>query len=98
MPQFSLFKSPLLPRLPIICLTSVLGLLAGCGADTVVMMTRVTWASPAAITYGTALSAAQLDATALGSGKLHLHPGCGDSACGRNPDAECDVYADQQRL
>ena len=37
----------------------------------------VTWANPADITYGTALSATQLDATASVPGHLHLHPGPG---------------------
>ena len=35
----------------------------------------VTWATPADITYGTALGAAQLDATASVPGTLHLHAG-----------------------
>ena len=37
----------------------------------------ITWANPAAITYGTALSATQLDATASVLGTLPSSPGCG---------------------
>src|SRR5579871_6698377 len=46
----------------------------------------ITWATPVAITYGTTLSAAQLDATASVAGSLVYSP------CSRNRYAECDLY------
>ena len=40
----------------------------------------ITWADPASISYGTALSSAQLDATASVPGTFSLQPGGGDRA------------------
>ena len=42
----------------------------------------LTWANPAAITYGTALGATQLDATSTVAGQLRLHAGRGHRAVG----------------
>ena len=62
----------------------------------------ITWANPADITYGTALSATQLDATSswtvAGSterrGHVHVHPGRGHGPqCRHGPDALGHVHA-----
>jgi len=47
----------------------------------------ITWAAPAAITYGTALSATQLDATANTPGTFDYTPGAGTGTRGRHAGA-----------
>ena len=57
----------------------------------------ITWATPADITYGTALSATQLNATAQRAGHVRLHAGRRDGAQRRRePDAVGDVHADRR--
>ena len=57
----------------------------------------ITWAAPADITYGTALSATQLNATATRAGHLRLHAGGGHGAeRGRGADAVGDLHADRR--
>ena len=54
----------------------------------------ITWANPADIVYGTALSATQLDATASVPGNVLLHPGRGYGPLGRQrPDALGHLHA-----
>jgi len=43
----------------------------------------ITWTTPAAITYGTALSSIQLDAAASVPRNVHLQSGCRNDSCGR---------------
>ena len=59
----------------------------------------ITWPTPAAITYGTALSATQLNATAGGrAGHVRLHAGERHGARRRaRPDAVGDLHADRHR-
>jgi len=52
-------------------------LLAGCGRNNIVKTVSVSWATPAAITYGTALSATQLNATANVPGTFAYNPSLG---------------------
>jgi Fe-S cluster assembly iron-binding protein IscA len=49
----------------------------GCGYTIVAPALSIVWPTPAAITYGTALSATQLDATANVSGSFTYNPGLG---------------------
>jgi hypothetical protein len=56
------------------------------------------WAMPAPITYGTALTAAQLDATSSVAGSFTFNPSAGNRARRRSePDALGDVYAGEYR-
>ncbi len=56
---------------------------------------RITWSAPAAVTFGSALSAEQLNATASVPRHLHLQPGCGDCTTGRRqPDALGHLHAE----
>ena len=58
----------------------------------------ITWATPAAITYGTALSSTQLNATASVAGHAGVQSGSGHGAeCRARPDVERDVDADAIR-
>ena len=58
----------------------------------------ITWAAPAAITYGTALSATQLNASRRRAGQLRLLAGeWRGPQRGRGPDAVGDVHADRHR-
>ena len=68
-------------------------------AITVVKATPViTWATPAAITYGTALGAAQLNATANAPGTFSYTPASGVGARrGREPDPAGHLHAGQHR-
>ena len=54
----------------------------------------ITWANPADITYGTALGATQLDATASVPGTFSVHARQRDGArCGQRPDALGHLHA-----
>ena len=55
----------------------------------------ITWATPAAITYGTALSATQLDATASVPGTFAYTPAARHGTDRRHPDAVGDLHADR---
>ena len=55
----------------------------------------ITWSSPADITYGTALGATQLNATASVPGTLDVHSGCrGGPECGQRPKPARGLYPD----
>ena len=55
----------------------------------------ITWATPAAITYGTALSSTQLECNGVGGGYAGVQSGGGHGAERRcRPDVERDVDAD----
>ena len=57
-------------------------------------MPTITWANPADITYGTALGAIQLDATASVPGTFTYTPALGRGApCGNRPDALGHLHA-----
>ena len=57
----------------------------------------ITWATPAAISYGTPLSAAQLDASSTVAGKnVHLQPASRNWSNGGLADTHGDFYADRQ--
>ena len=55
----------------------------------------IPWATPAAIPYGTALSAAQLDAELDGGGDVRLYTGCGSCADGWSADPVGHFYANR---
>ncbi len=55
----------------------------------------ITWPTPSAITYGTALSGAQLDATASTAGSFAYSPAAGTTLWRGEPDAVGDVHAQQ---
>ncbi len=57
----------------------------------------LTWMTPAPITYGTLLSAAQLNATANVAGTFVLHPGCGNGPERRNADASNHLHTHRRR-
>ncbi len=60
----------------------------------------ITWPTPAAITYGTALSGTQLNATAPAGVGGHVGVYAGERSAaggGRGPDAIGDLHADQHR-
>jgi hypothetical protein len=54
-----------------------LSLCTGCGSSSGPATPTITWATPAAVTYGTVLSAAQLDATASVAGTFVYSPASG---------------------
>lgn len=55
---------PTIRKLCLFALVALTAALAGCNNNASPVTPTITWATPAAISYGTALSAAQLDATA----------------------------------
>ena len=55
----------------------------------------ITWATPAAITYGTALSATQLDASSTVAGTFAYTPAVGNRADSGIADAVGHLYADR---
>ena len=55
----------------------------------------ITWATPAAITYGTALSGTQLNATGQRAGNFGLYACRGNGADRRTTDPLGDLYADR---
>ncbi len=57
----------------------------------------ITWATPAAIPYGTALSATQLDASSTVDGIVRLQPGSGSGPRRRTADPLGNFYAHRQR-
>ena len=57
----------------------------------------VTWPTPAAITYGTALSIAQLNATANVPGAFTYSPGTGTILSARDPNVNRFLYAHRHR-
>ncbi len=65
-------------------------------ADTTIVVAQatptITWAAPASIVYGTALSATQLDATANVPGTFAYSPAAG-TVPGAGPDPLGDLHA-----
>ena len=59
-------------------------------------MPTITWASPASIVYGTALSAAQLDATANVAGTFAYSPAAGTVPEGGDAHPRGDLHAHRQ--
>ena len=66
-------------------------------ADTTIAVAQatptITWAAPAGIVYGTALTAAQLDATSTVAGTLRLLAGRGRRAERGDRHTVCDLHA-----
>lgn len=79
----SIARGPCLRDASILFAVAALGSLAGCSGGgsstggTIQTAPTITWPTPAAITYGTALSSAQLDATASVAGSFAYNPAAG---------------------
>ena len=56
---------------------------------------NLAWTTPTSISYGTALSGSQLDATASVPGAFYLLPRCGYGSSRRGPNARRHLYPDE---
>ena len=65
------------------------------GGSGAINVPAITWNAPAAITYGTALSSTQLNATANVPGNFRLHTSRGDHAQSGKADAICNIHSDR---